>query len=238
LVSNADNTGTFTGDGTSGIYLWGADLRVTSDGVGIPDYQRVNTATDYDTVGFPVYLRADGSNDFLQTNSIDFTGTDKMTICAGVRKLSDNPSSFSTIIELSTFPDSNPGTFVLGANSAAAADRKNYAFGSRGAGPMGIPIAATGTNTFAAPITNVLTGLGDISGDSAILRVNGSQAASNTADQGTGNYGNYLLILFSRNAAGNFFNGRFYGGVVRGAQSSAQQISDLESFMNTLTKAY
>jgi hypothetical protein len=35
-----------------------------------------------------------------------------------------------------------------------------------------------------------------------------------------------------------FFNGRFYGGVVRGAQSNDQQISALEGYMNSKTKAY
>lgn len=204
-----------------------ADIRPANDGVGIPAYQRVNTATDYDSVGFPVYLRADGSNDFLQTNSIDFSGTDKMTLCAGVRKLSD--AATGTVMELGT-ATVNGGIGLFAPLSAAA----NYEFRSTGTATA----QATTSNTFAAPITNVLTALGNISGDSAILRVNGSQAASSTADQGTGNYGNYVLNIFSRNQASLFFNGRFYGGVVRGAQSNDQQIAALEGYMNSKTKAY
>lgn len=43
----------FAGDGVSGIYIWGADLRPANTGTNLPDYQRVNTSTDYDTAGFP-----------------------------------------------------------------------------------------------------------------------------------------------------------------------------------------
>jgi hypothetical protein len=70
--STADNTFSYTGDGTSGIFIWGADLRVANDGVGLPAYQRVDTATSYDTAGFPLYLRYDGSDDGFVTNSVDF----------------------------------------------------------------------------------------------------------------------------------------------------------------------
>ena len=35
------------------------------------------------------YLAFDGADDFLQTNNIDFTATDKVSLFAGVRKLSD-----------------------------------------------------------------------------------------------------------------------------------------------------
>jgi hypothetical protein len=92
-LANGTNGFTYAGDGTSGIYIWGADLRVANTGVNLPPYQRVNTATDYDTAGFPHYLRFDGVDDFLQTSSINFTSTDKMTVFAGVRKLSDAAAS-------------------------------------------------------------------------------------------------------------------------------------------------
>jgi hypothetical protein len=220
-----------TGDtATSAVVTRGADLRVANDGVGIPDYQRVNTATDYDVSGFPVYLRADGSNDFLQTNSIDFTGTDKVTLCAGVRKQSD--AATGAVVELSSDSATNAGAFVLLAPSSLLS---NYAFRSRGSANT----VLTSTNSvFAPPITNVVSGLGDIPGDSAIIRVNGTQAASSTENQGAGNYGNYPLYLFSRAGTQFFFNGRFYGSVGRGAQSNDQQIAALEGYMNNLTKAY
>lgn len=49
----------YAGDGISGVYIWGASL-VLATAANLP-YQRVNTATDYDTVGFPKYAKFDGA---------------------------------------------------------------------------------------------------------------------------------------------------------------------------------
>jgi hypothetical protein len=228
VVGIIDGGATFYSGSGKTTEIRNADLRVTNDGVGLPPYQRVNTATDYDTVGFPVYLRADGSNDFLQTNSIDFSGTDKVTVAAGVRKLSD--AAAGTVMELSTAIASNNGTFRLTAPNSAAA---NYAFSSKGT------VASTNVFTsFAAPITNVITGLADISGDINRARLNAQSVGDLTSDQGTGNFGNFAMYLFSTAGTSSFFNGRFYGGVVRGAFSNDQQVQSLENYMNTKTAAF
>lgn len=50
--------------GTSGAYIWGAQVENGSEATA---YQRVNTATNYDTVGFPLYLKFDGVDDKLTT---------------------------------------------------------------------------------------------------------------------------------------------------------------------------
>lgn len=59
----------FTGDGVSGIYMWGASLALATD-AHLP-YQRVNTATDYDADPdkFPAYRRADGVDDSLASST-------------------------------------------------------------------------------------------------------------------------------------------------------------------------
>lgn len=203
-------------------YVWGIDLRVTNDAAGQPAYQRVNTATDYDTTGFKPYLRFDGTDDWLQTNSINFTVTDKMTVFAGVRKLSD--AARGVLAELSASTAGNAGSFVLTAPEGATS---NYGFGSRGS-ILNSPVAAS---PFPAPITNVLTGVGNISGDSVILRVNGAQAASDTSDQGTGNYGNHPLYIGRRGGATLPFNGRLYGLIVRGAATDSYTIESIENYM-------
>jgi hypothetical protein len=208
-----------------------ADIRPANDGVGLPVYQRVTTSSDYDVSGFPVYLRPDGSNDYMLTNSIDFSATDKMTLCAGVRKLSD--AATGMLMELSASSSTNTNTFRMTGAILTLAD---YNFASSGS--LTLSNAQVSVGAYPAPITNVLTGIGDISGDSAILRINGTQVASSTADQGTGNYGNYQIFLFMRAGTSLPFNGRFYGGVVRGAQSNDQQIAALEGYMNTKTAAY
>lgn len=226
-AASADGVISYAGNNSTALYLWGADLRVTNDAAGQPAYQRVNTATDYDTTGFKPYLRFDGTDDWLQTNSINFTATDKMTVFAGVRKLSD--AALGIFAELSNATGN--GYFSLAAPSGASA---TYRFAS-----MGTVFAnSVSPSSFAAPITNVLAGLGDISGDSAILRVNGAQVASSTADQGTGTFGNYPLYIGRRGGSTLPFNGRLYGLIVRGSQSTAQQITNTENWLNQRTGAY
>jgi len=44
------------------VYVWGASASLASQST-LP-YQRVNTASDYDAIGFPKYLRLDGTDDF------------------------------------------------------------------------------------------------------------------------------------------------------------------------------
>lgn len=204
-----------------------ADFRAANDGIGLPAYQRVVDSATYDTAGFPAYLRADGTDDSGSTNSIDFTSTDKITVFAGVRKLSDAATGVPVELNVGT----GRGTFGFSAPSPMPAN--NYRWYSNGT--AFISVVASG---FTSPIANVLTGTGDISGDSAILRVNGAQAASNTGDQGTGNYGNYPLYLFARNNASLYFNGRLYGLIVLGRAATAMEIANTERYLNQRGRIY
>lgn len=228
--NNVADVVSFTGDGTSGIYIWGADLRVTNTGVNLPPYQRVNTSTDYDTTGFPLYLLANGTNSAMQTNSIDFTATDKMTVWAGVRKLSD--AERRMLMELSTTGLST-GAFNLEAPDSAS---NTYKFASGGSiSPSSLGVTGSG---YTAPITNVLTGIAAISTPVDTLRINGTQAATSSASQGTGNYGNYPLYLFARAGTSLWFNGRLYGLVIAGKSASASEIASTEAWLNSKTGAY
>lgn len=222
----------YTGDGTSGIYIWGADLRVANDGANLPPYQRVNTATDYDTVGFPHYLRFDGVDDWLVTNTIT-PGIDKVQVFAGVRKLSD-AISWAQVCETSAGGDVNNGTFQLTApgNTSSSVDYSFYSHGTA-------KVSTGNPGVYLAPTTNGLTGLGDISGDSAILRVNGTQAAINTGDQGTGNFLSYPLYIGRRGGTAFPFNGHIYSLIVRfGSNLPAATIEKTEKYINTKTRAY
>jgi hypothetical protein len=147
---------------------------------------------------------------------------DKMTVFAGVRKLSD--AAIGALIETSVTSISNNGTLWMLAPGTAGASNYNF----RSGGTSRTSIAATG---FVAPITNVLTGLGDISGDLATLRVNGTQVAQSTADQGTGDYLAYPLYIGARAGTTLFFSGHLYSLIVRGAQSDSKRISSTEAWV-------
>jgi hypothetical protein len=204
-----------------------ADLRPTSQANGFvgPLYQAITTATSYDSSGFLPYLAFDGTDDSLLTNSVDFTATGKMTVWAGVRKLSD--AAQGVVSELSATIASNNGSFLLTAPNSAAA---NYNWSSKGTTQVNNTVT-----TYTAPITNVVTGIADIAGASNIIRINGVQVGSVATTQGTGNYGNYPLYIGRRNNATLPLNGNIYSLIIRGAQSSDAQISSTESWVEIKT---
>jgi hypothetical protein len=71
-----------------------ADLRLANDGVGLPPYQRVTTATDYDTAGFPLRITQDGVDDSWSV--ADGGGsTTAFFFCAAIR--SNNTGATQTI---------------------------------------------------------------------------------------------------------------------------------------------
>jgi hypothetical protein len=224
LTSGTANS--YAGDGTSGIYIWGADLRASNDGVGLPAYQRVNTSTDYDTTGFPMYLRFDGVDDFMVTNSINFTSTDKMTAWAGVRSIGVTANQM--IWETSSNSFSTNGSSQLSTDTSG-----RYVVSSRG---TAFSFTQSGTN--ASPNTVVATNVSDIFGDLLLLRINGTQAASSTADQGTGNYGNYPMFIGRRGGTSLPAAVRLHQLILRGAQSTAEQITATETYVNSKTKAF
>jgi hypothetical protein len=208
--------------GTETVYFWGADLRVSNDGVNLPVYQRVNTSTDYDTTGFPYYLSFDGSDDSMATNTIT-PGIDKAQVFSGVRKLSD--TAVGMIAELSADINSNNGSFAYYVHTNG-----RYIYASNG---TAIANATSVAATTVPPITNVLTGLGDVSGDISILRLNGTQVAASATDQGTGNYLAYPLYIGRRNNATLPLNGRIYSLIARfGANLDVVTINNTEVYVS------
>jgi hypothetical protein len=174
------------------------------------------------------YLAFDGVDDFLVTPTIT-PGIDKVQVFAGVRKLV-NANNAGCLVELSTSAGSN-GSFNIRAPISSLGE---YIFSSRG----NINVAAT-SGVFTAPITNVLSGIGDISGDTATLRVNGTQSAQSTADQGTNNYLAYPLYIGRRAGTSLPFNGHLYGLLVRfGANLTTDQITSTETWVNGKTGAF
>jgi hypothetical protein len=208
-----------------------ADLRVANDGVGLPVYQRIVTGTDYDTVGFPRYLRFDGTDDSLVTGTIT-PGVDKAQVFAGVRKLGA-AGTLRIFAEHSASRTSNNGAWTIVAPGFGS---EQYGFNSKGSVDAQ---CGTTSASFAAPISNILTGLGDIAGDSVTLRLNGAQITQTTTDQGSGNYLAYPLYIGRRGGTSNPFNGRLYSLAVRfGANLTEAQIAQTETWVNSKTRAY
>lgn len=174
------------------------------------------------------YLSFDGVDDGMATASINFTGTDKMTVIAGVRKASSVGTQ--CLIELSVSKNVNAGVFAVFSPLTNGAD--SIAYTSKGTTEVTVEPLLFPVGSY------VFTGSSNISTDSHIIRKNGAQASTSNSDQGTGNYGNYPLYIGRRGGASLSFNGRLYGLIVRGAASNAGQIAQAEQYMNSKTRAY
>lgn len=184
-------------------------------------YQWVKTATDYDYAGFPIGLRCDGVDDGMVTPSIDFSGTDKMFVCAGLRTLS---TVTTAVVELSADVGANNGTFLLAAPVDAG---NNFRFRAKGT----LQRDATSTPTYPPPVSVVAVGQANIPGDTVAMRLNGTPDGATAGDLGTGNFGNYPLYLFRRGGASLPFNGLFYGAIIAGSTYSASQIASAERYL-------
>jgi hypothetical protein len=213
------------GEGTADsatLLVWGGDFRLATDAA--YPYQRVTTATDYADVGVPRSFLHDGFDDSSYTASnLDLSGTDKVTVWAGVYKNSD--ATGTILMELTSSIGTNNGSFALLAPTSAAAN--NITFASKGT----LLVTASGSAT--APVSRVVSGLGDISGDSAVVRLNGVQAAINTGDQGTGNYSNAVLFIGRRNNATEPFNGKIYTIIIRGGVTDAATLALTERYVGS-----
>ena len=163
------------------------------------------------------YLEFDGVDDFLQTDSIDFTATDKVSLFAGVRRLSD--VGIGAIAEFSANSASNTNSFYLVVLSNGAPQ-----FNSRGSGNS----ATVSSKRFPAPAPVVISSVGDISGKVSKIRANGGGYAVNVGDQGTGNYGNYPLYISRRGGTALPFNGHIYGLIGIGKLVSDNEIVNIE----------
>ena len=206
----------------SGIYIWGADLRVTNVGSNMPAYQRVGAATygtstvagnpDYDTSGFPFFLAFNGvTGSRWMVSSTITPGTDKAQVFAGARKLSDAETGMLT--ELSISASTNNGAFDI-----TAPNGTGFGFELKGNSPS----TYYTPQGFASPTTNVLTGLFNIGGaeraTEVIPRVNGILAQSGAgggSDTGTGDFNAYPLYIGARAGSGFYYNGNLYSLIVR-----------------------
>jgi hypothetical protein len=226
-ITDDDGTGAaYTGDGTSGVLVWGAQLELGSTAT---DYQKVVTGLEVTeaskrSVG---YIFFDGADDGYVTPTIT-PSTDKVQVFAGVRKLSNAAQQ----IVAEHGPSSTDGTFTL---SAPPFTNGGFAFWSRG--------TTLSSNAFTgaplAPVTQVVSGLGEISTDTAILRQNGAQVATSAQDQGTGNYLAYPLYVGRRGGISLPFNGRLYSLIVRfGPNLGTSRIEQVETWVNSKTGAY
>lgn len=187
-------------------------------------YQAVNTATDYDTAGFPHYLFLDGADDnYLTSNLVDFTGTSRMTLAAAY----DADISGANIGMLVNHGGTGFNSFRLMAPRTPGAVGVSY-IGNSGAAE--IFVSPGGSRDMA-----VLSAQFDLAAASGNIRrdaVNGPYSAAVT---GGGVFQKLVLAVGKQsNSDSRYMKGNLYGMIVRGAASSAAELSFAERYLANL----
>jgi len=206
--------GGFTGNTeTAGEFAYVGEFQL-EHGSTATTYQRVTTATDYDTVGFPHYLKFDGVDDFLVTGNIDFTATHEMTVVAGVQS---PKTSQGMLLELGSSYDSTFPSFVNfvpntadGKIFAAYHDAAGYGSYSTAAG------VAINANVIAYSFDTAAT---TVSGKYPRFHLNGVNGMPSDASSIAAGavFINAPLYIGRRAGTSTPFLGKLYQLVVRGA---------------------
>lgn len=183
------------------------------------------------------YLAHNGVNQWMRTAAFAW-GSDKATICAGVRKLSDAP--FPPIVEFSSNVLVNNGAFSLRANGSS--DTKLLASSIRG---TSLYEEVARSPAYGAPISLVLTcvyNIGASSADASItIRANSANVATNVLSgttQGSGNFGTYPLYAGSRAGTSLFFNGNRYPSMGINRLLTEAELAQVEAWVNQRTGAF
>ena len=167
------------------------------------------------------YLEFDGADDFLQTNSIDFTSTGNVSLFAGVRKLSDAATGMLT--ELSASADATPNSFYLTAPSVGNSSFRFYSKAASTTTAVGVP-----TSVAQSPISCVITVKSAMVKDGDVtLKVN-QQSYANKNTTTIGNYGNYPLYIGRRGGISYAFNGHLYSLIGIGRLTTDSETIALE----------
>jgi hypothetical protein len=228
FICTITDTSTTSGNHTAGISAsFNSSVAIAEaqleDGPSRTTYQRVTNRFDITEVGSPslYYFSFNGVNQSWASNAtVDFSGTDKVTVWVGLRKLSDAASG--ALVELSGSSTAQNGAFGLFAPSSAG----SYRFISR------ITTASSaGTGTFAAaPDTAGIVGEANSAGPLVRLIRNNAIIESNSSSQGTGNYGNHTLNIGRRNGASNPLNGLIYSLIVAGDNYDTRTIQRFSDY--------
>ena len=189
-------------------------------------YQKVGAAYDVTESGVASVYTAyfDGVDDCLVSPSIDFSGTDKMSVFAGARKVNDTAG---VVAELSADTNATLGSFYF--VSGTVDGQTGWQSSAHGGDvPYANQIASS---TIAGPDTAVLSIAHDIPGDLSTIRRNGVAGTSGTGDKSTGNFGNYPLYVGQRGAETIPYKGFLSALCTRGAATDAALVTSMEKWL-------
>lgn len=176
------------------------------------------------------YWNFDGVDDSWGTAAaLNLSGTNKATVWVGAQKNSD--ASGGVLLEHTATATATDGSFNMLAPNGALA---NYTQTIRGT----VGFATMTSTTYAAPDSRVHSVALDTSAATVATqispRINAAApttASASATPTSAGNFANATLFVGRRNNASSPFNGRVYQLIVRGASSSASDVSVVERFV-------
>lgn len=209
----------FAGDGVSGVLVRYPQCNYGSTA---QPYQWITTGTEYDTVGFPWYLKFDGVDDFMSTAAIDFSGTYKVSAWTGA--LSSVGAGSRTVVDnrLNTSTNSNRITIQVPQTT------KNVFFGCGGTGWANNTVAGVTQG-----VVHLITAQGDILAPLNSISIDGGTPVEAAGGQGvaTGGYGgNPLYIGAAAGGSTAIFNGNIYSIVIAGALYDADTVAKMNAW--------
>ena len=170
------------------------------------------------------YLEFDGVDDYLQTNNIDFTATDKVSLFAGVHVAA---YADAMLLEFSSDINAHSRSFYITAPEFNNTFGRGYYSLSYGNSNLNLlQIAYLSQETY--PDNAVLTVTHDISGSLSTIRRNGVKGLDGTAYKGTVNFGNYPLYIGRRGGHSLPFTGHIYGLIGIGRLTTDSETIALE----------
>jgi hypothetical protein len=180
------------------------------------------------------YLEFDGIDDSMVTPSIDFTRTDEMSVFAGVRK--ENVAGTVSPIVLNGERGTTNGAFALYAPHNDAT--RQYAWSVAG----GIQNFKATDEGRAAPDTTVMTLISKISSAVASKRlvprldgVTKTTFSVNVAGTAAANFRSDTIRIGLQAGTSNYFKGRIYSIIARGALTEADLLTNTEQYVASKT---
>ena len=162
----------------------------------------------------------------LTTTFIDFTGTDAMSVFAGVKKNDDDNNN--TVVELGN----NVGFGEAFRLMSFKANSNKFGFSSAGDISVSGNVRTAYGNAVAGASTAVFTGVSKISTPSVLLREDGTTVTTVTSNQGTGVYDNDPLNIGARNnGTTNQLDGNIYSLIIRNVVSTDAVIANTEAYV-------
>ncbi len=189
-------TGLIAGAGS--YVIWGAQYSFGSE---VIRYQRIASATDYDSVGFAKGWRFDGVDDGMYTAApVNLSTTNKLTVTAAVQAF--DTTGIRVLMELGGAYTGATGRFELSFNEVATA---GYTFARRSATPNN---TYKSENAFVVPRRSVVTAISN-GDDAAGIQIRGDGVPSPraiSAPDTLSAYTNEVLYVANRSNSANRMN--------------------------------